>query len=224
VLKPNYRVPAPSEVTSAHKAPRHMRPPETDGWPSLPSNPLAASIATEVVDPLDPPPAHDPKERWALPQSNTCLFAGDNHGAIYPLIHGTYLAGTIETKPTFSHLMTITTGKKSHYFTRYCVQNGNASLAFQQLTGRIYECQELERPAQFDKREYRLRDILRISTVAKDLGLYIFRNCDEAKIAWVGGGGQEGAREWNMRWCRLLENSQTRSGQGQGSFTIYYYF
>jgi len=197
-----------TEPLAVHRAPRYMFPPSAQHWPSLPFNHMGASISPSAAGPSEMPQMNDPKERWHVAQSNTCLFAGDNHGSIYPFIHGTYLAGTIETKPTFSHLVSAVTGTSCLYFSRLCIQGQAATLILSEMSGRIYPNQAApEFPWTSD---YKLRDILRISTAAKDLALYASRNCGEAEIAWMGGGGQEGAREWNQKWCRLLDSLQSR--------------
>jgi hypothetical protein len=197
-----------AEPLAVHRAPRYMVPPSAHGWPSLPFNLAGASINPSATDADETLQMNDPKDCWYVAQRNTCLFAGDNHGGLYPFIHGTYLAGTIETKPTFSHLVSMVTGTSCLYFSRLCIQSQAASLILCEMSGRVYSNQDTSEFV--SSSDYRLRDILRISTAAKDLALYASRNCGEAEIAWMGGGGQEGAREWNQKWCRLLDSSQLR--------------
>ncbi|KAG8756611.1 hypothetical protein FRC14_002874 [Serendipita sp. 396] len=200
---------APTEVSSAHKAPRYMTPSEANGWPSLPPNPVIASIATTDIDPSDAVHSIDSNERWQLAQSNTCLFAGDNHGGLYPFIHGTFLAGTIDSESTFSQLRSIASAESCTYFSKLSFQPESPLLSFHSLTGKMY--QKATGDGYLMDPDYEIQDILRISTVAKDLALYAARNCDEVMIAWMGGGGREGAREQNEKWCRLLENIQNRA-------------
>lgn len=214
------RISAPTEL-SANRAPRLVQPSQIDDWPSLPSNPLAASISTTISQSTDQPFVNDPNERWNVIQSNTCLFAGDNHGALYPFIHGTYRTGAIETK--FSHLMSIVTGTSSFYFSRLSVQPIGSSLSVSgpslsvlALTGRIFTPQSDQKS--LSSSNYKIRDILRISTAAKDLAMYAWRNCDEARLGWMGGPGREGAKEWNAKWIKVL---QIRN-QGKGMNSIVY--
>jgi hypothetical protein len=164
---------------------------------------LAAAIATSVPDATDQPLVNDPNERWNVVQSNTCLFAGDNHGALYPFIHGTYRAGVIETKPTVSHLMSIVADVSSAYLSRLSFQPQGPTVSILRLTGRIFAHQDSKTLVNSD---YKIRDILRLSTAAKDLVLYAWRNCDQARIGWMGGPGREGAREWNAKWIRVLQS------------------
>ncbi|KAG8817409.1 hypothetical protein FRC17_011245 [Serendipita sp. 399] len=202
---------APTEVSSASKASRYMIPNEAHGWPSLPPNLIGASIAITDTDPNDATVINtiDSNERWHLTQSNTCLFAGDNHGGLYPFIHGTFLVGTIESKPTFSHMMSIVSADSCAYFSKLSIQPEGPLLSLHSLTGKIY--QNAVSDGHLMDPDYRIRDILVTSTATRDLALYAARNCDEAMIAWMGGGGREGAREQNQKWCSLLENIQTRS-------------
>ncbi|KAG9055773.1 hypothetical protein FS842_001229 [Serendipita sp. 407] len=200
---------APTEVSSAHKAPRYMTPSEANGWPSLPPNPVIASIATTDIDPSDAVHSIDSNERWQLAQSNTCLFAGDNHGGLYPFIHGTFLAGTIDSESTFSQLRSIASAESCTYFSKLSFQPESPLLSFHSIAGKMY--QKATGDGYLMDPDYEIQDILRISTVARDLALYAARNCDEVMIAWMGGGGREGAREQNEKWCRLLENIQNRA-------------
>lgn len=199
-----------AEPMTLHRAPRYMFPPSAHGWPSLPFNLADASISPTGVDANESMTTNDPKDRWYAAQSNTCLFAGDNSGGLYSFIHGTYYVGPLRTQPTFSQLVSIATGSSCLYFSRLCIQSHTTSLVLSEMSGRIYSHLGSDQFASHS--DYRLRDIMRISTVAQDLALYASRNCGEAEIAWLGGGGQEGARIWNQKWCRLLDTLQSRPG------------
>lgn len=199
-----------AEPLTLHRAPRYLVLPAAHGWPSLPFNLADASISSSAPDVNESLKMNDPKDRWYAAQSNTCLFAGDNSGGLYPFIHGTYRAGTIKTQPTFSQLVSIVTGPSCLYLSRICVQSHTTSLVLSEVSGRIYSYPDSDQFASHS--DYRLREIMRISSVAKELVLYASRNSGEAEIAWMGGGGQEGARMWNQKWCRLLDSLQSRMG------------
>jgi hypothetical protein len=201
----------PSEGSSTYRAPQMVYPPDLEGLPSLVPNPTMASIALGILNPNEPPPIDDPTEPWSVPQGNTCLFVGDNHGGLYSFIHGTYLTGVIETKPTLSHLMTIVTGDSCVYFSRFCTQTQGPSLRLLALTGRLFPTDSNRNFIM--KLDYGVRDMLRISTASKDLLQYIGHSLQEARLAWMGAPGHEGGREGNVRWCRVLSmHNQHGSG------------
>lgn len=186
---------------SAHPAPREVIDPSLVEWPTLPPNLLAASISEGPVDPSDLPPVSDPNERWNISQANTCLLGGDNHGTIFPFIHGTYRAGRIKTEPTSNHLMHIAVADTALYFTRFWNEAQGPTLGMLSMTGRIFE---QGRKISISNSDYKLRDMLRISSTAFQLAKYAMESCETAKISWMGAPGKEGAREWNVKWTRVL--------------------
>lgn len=206
--EPLVEKPSPTELSSSHRAPRLILSLPAHNWPSLFPNPSAASIAAESVLPNESSTQTDSNKIWYSLQSNTCLFAGDSHGSLYPFLHGTYATGAIESKPTFSSVSSIVTAKQCAYFSKLSSHAEGVMLDLHELDGLLY-ASENSLTFSLDQ-EYQIRRVLRISSATKELVLYAARNIEEARIAWSGGGGREGARDQNEKWCRMLETMQAR--------------
>lgn len=201
-LDANFRNPPVVDSTALRRAPRLLYPPDIGDWPSLWPNHSVASISDGPTNSSGAPSVDVTVDHWQALQANTCILGGDDDGNILPFVHGTYFTGAIEAKVT-SQVTTLASGKAGVFCSRIVTSNEVTYTKIEQINGRI-----LSDPT------YRIQEMMRISTAARDLAIYASSLCEEAKNSWMGGPGKEGGRDWNIRWLKAWDQ---RKGSGYKS-------
>ncbi|KAI0778173.1 anaphase-promoting complex, cyclosome, subunit 4-domain-containing protein [Trametes elegans] len=170
-------------------------PPIITVWPSLPTDLVAASIASPKPDTQQTfPEAVDETDDTNV---NSILAVSDDVGNIHLFLEGSYPLGHI---PMGGEATPRTLYKLREYF---FVHAGPASdpespavtlqpLVFKlpYLTGRHY------------------RDVARVSSAARELVWYSIRVVKEMRAVWFGSDTNAGARDMGPKWVRALEERQ----------------
>lgn len=165
-------------------------------WPSLPSDPTAASISPSPAGGQERRPGAELDE---VDDSNvnSLLAVSDAAGNIYSFLDGSYPLGVI-------HL-----GSRCLPSSMHKHENTALFLHAQLLSQNI--AHTVTRPTivhvPFLGSRF-LRDVARASTSSRELLWYATRVVKEMRATWFGSQTQTGARELGPTWVRALEKRQ----------------
>ncbi|THH16998.1 hypothetical protein EW146_g3736 [Bondarzewia mesenterica] len=163
-------------------------------WPSLPSDPLAASILSPArAGEQDNRPGEEHDE---IDDTNvdSILAVSDSAGRIHSYLDGSYPLGIISIE---SHSTTSSLCKGSKTSTLMAHQR--------KKTGESSVTPLLPTFIRFPLLETRVpRALARISTSVRELLWYIMRVMDDLHVTWFGSSTQAGARELGEKWVQGL--------------------
>lgn len=165
-------------------------------WPTLPSDPLAASIQAQSSSGKENRPGEELDE---VDDSNvnSVLAVSDDAGAIYGFLDGSYPFGAIEL------------GEPSSVINLQ--KQRNATLVLYQQIRSSSSTHSALRPAIVHTpflSDRSLRDLGRASSSCRELTWYAMRVVKEMRDAWMGSPTNTGARELGPNWIRALEKKQ----------------
>jgi anaphase-promoting complex subunit 4 len=168
-------------------------------WPTLPPDPLSASMKTADA-PRYRQEGEEELDEVDDRNTNSILCAGDDMGNIHCFLDGSFPLGTFlfntnfpiasmykkPDEPTFSiNIQTAETGTW--------------------LAPMIVEMTLLKRRS--------ARDVARTSSTARELTWYIMRCVKEMQKFWYGQDLQGGARTMGPKWVEALDKKQTQFGR-----------
>ncbi|KAI0348023.1 hypothetical protein BDW22DRAFT_1319603 [Trametopsis cervina] len=167
-------------------------------WPTLPPDPLAASIQTQAPSSKESRPGEELDE-VDDPNINSILVASDDAGEIYIFLDGSYALGVIELDAPCS----VVSMRK---------RQNTALFLHPQVHTAVDISHTASRPAilhtPFLGRRF-LRDMARASSSCRELMWYALRVVKEMRSAWYGSDTTTGARDLGSSWIKALEKKQT---------------
>lgn len=174
-------------------------------WPTLPSDPIAASIQSAAASGQQLRPGEELDETDDS-NVNSILVATDDLGHIYHFLDGNYPLGIS------------TMGKECTTLSMYRNHNPRYFFVHPQW-GPSDTQQTLLNPAILDLRLFAMpgmvRDVARVSSSFRELTWYCMRVVKEMHQTWFGAEGGHGAREIGPRWVRVVESRQRQKYGGQ---------
>jgi anaphase-promoting complex subunit 4 len=160
-------------------------------WPTLPSDPVAASIKAPHVG------SHPGEELDEVDDRNidSILCAGDDMGNIHCFLDGSFPLGTLLFNTNHATASLFKDPEKPIFFVHHRTDASATDVAptlvkLPLLEGRI------------------VRDVARTSSAVRELAWYIMRSVKEMRTAWFGSELQSGARELGPKWVKALEIKQ----------------
>ncbi|KAI5124653.1 hypothetical protein M0805_004261 [Coniferiporia weirii] len=180
-------------------------------WPSLPTDPLTASIKPSPRA-GDNRPGEELDEK-DLTNVDSLLAAIDDAGQIHCFLDGSYPLGAITLGPGCEAKMLMKNNAESSLLvhaefrprsTPTPVLNNLAPMS-------------VELPLLYAKST---RHIAESCSAARELAWYAIRVVKEMRKAWFGGDGHEGARELNANYVRGLEKRQFGFNQENAIFDL----
>ncbi|KAI0655069.1 anaphase-promoting complex, cyclosome, subunit 4-domain-containing protein [Cubamyces menziesii] len=170
-------------------------PPIITTWPSLPTDLVAASIASNKPDAQQSfPEAEDEADDTNV---NSILAVSDSLGNVHLFLEGSYPLGNVrlgaEVTPRslykLREFLFLHPGPASDSSSpAVTLQPSIFKLPY--LTGRHY------------------RDVARVSSAARELVWYAMRVVKEMRAAWFGSDTNAGARDLGQKWVNALEQRQ----------------
>ena len=160
-------------------------------WPTLPFDPLTASI--------QPPPnatehGSEESDESINTDESSILAVADNIGCLHCFLDGSYPLGAVSILPQTTTSSLHKGSRTSTFVAHQRVENGK-SFVTPLLPSSI--CLPL-----LEKRIP--RDLARISTTTRELLWYTMRVMDDLHAIWFGTTTQPGARELGERWIHSL--------------------
>lgn len=174
-------------------------PEEIASWPSLPSDPLAASInPSPRVGDNRPGEELDEKD---LTNVDSILAAADDAGRIHCFLDGSYPLGAISLSPT-SEAKSLMKSNEENTLLAHAEYRLASAATFNNLVPLAVQLPLLSSKS--------TRQIAESCSAARELVWYVIRVVKEMRKAWFGDDGQDGAREMNANYVRGLEERQIR--------------
>ncbi|KAJ7181678.1 anaphase-promoting complex, cyclosome, subunit 4-domain-containing protein [Mycena crocata] len=175
--------------------PKSSLPEVIKSWPTLNSDPMVASMGSQVKQ-LDPSNGHlDVADDANI---DSILVVTDNAGYIHCFLDGSYHLGPISLGPSllipslFKHpkLPVLIIHPQE-------VVDGASSTDLPPLYVRLLMLEDRQ-----------IRDMARVSTSSRELVWYCIRVVKEMRAVWFGSESLSGARELGPKWIRALEKKQ----------------
>lgn len=160
-------------------------------WPTLPFDPLTASI--------QPPPHVTEHGSEEFDESNnidenSILAVADNIGCLHCFLDGSYPLGAVSILPQSTTSSLHKGSRTSTLVAHQRVENGKSSITPLLPTSVCFPLLKKRIP----------RDLARISTTTRELLWYTMRVMDDLHTIWFGTTTQPGARELGERWIHSL--------------------
>ena len=172
--------------------PQNSLPASILGWPALPPDLAASSIAANKPDSQSSFP--ETEDEVDDTNVNSILAVSDSLGNLHLFLEGSYPLGAVPTQPKcfprslyklrehfFSHIGPPSPGDAAVGLLPHVVR-------LPYLTGR------------------HVRDVARVSSSARDLLGYTMRVVKDMRAAWFGSDTQPGARDLGPKWLQSLES------------------
>ncbi|KAG8908102.1 hypothetical protein FRB99_000546 [Tulasnella sp. 403] len=188
-------------IKKGHNTPdqshKSILPHELESFPSLPPNPIAASIAkgnsTTGRSLEKASPSTDKPDRSL---EDTLVVATDDHGSLFLLLEGSYVLGRVDMpmscsltsvhKPTPAPVLFVHGWSGDHHRTDLVPWSIQLSLL----------------------QSSSLRHVAKASTTVCALLTYLTKVLEEMRRAWFGTPSLEGGRETGRKWIRVLEEKE----------------
>jgi anaphase-promoting complex subunit 4 len=168
-------------------------------WPTLPPDPLSASIQPAGVAGDQEASHAEDSDKSDDSKMNSILVVSDNTGRIHCFLDGSYPLGAVFIG---ANSTTASLRKDSQNPVFFAHQHS-------QMSGTTLHPTRVELPLLSTRIP---RDLARISTTARELLWYTMRVLDDMHVAWFGSGAQLGAREPGIRWLKALDDLQAQMG------------
>ncbi|KAI0932220.1 hypothetical protein AcW1_000598 [Taiwanofungus camphoratus] len=182
--------------THPHASPKSSLPSVISTWPTLTSDPYAASIQPSRIGEQKSRPGEDLDE---IDESNinSILAVSDDAGHLHCFLDGSYPLGTIslgaECSPSSLY--------KAEDFLFAHLQSPNLlNISTTTLRPLVVQLPYLKQRA--------LRDVAKVSSSVRELVWYMIRVVKDMRGVWFGSETQNGARELGPKWVRALEARQ----------------
>jgi len=175
-------------------------------WPTLPPDPLSASIK----------PADAPRYRQEGEEdldevddrnTNSLLCAGDDMGNIHCFLDGSFPLGTFLFNTNFP-------------IASLCKKSDEPTFSINIRTGETATCLAPTIVEMTLMKRRSVRDVARTSSTARELTWYIMRCVKEMQKFWYGQDLQCGARTMGPKWVEALEKKQTQFGRTSRSLHL----
>lgn len=189
----------------AQSSNKTRQPSELVTWPSLRSDPIAASLKPprSGKQPVRPGEEYDEQDESYI---NSLFIVSDKFGDTHWFLDGYYAMGS-------SRLTEKTTSLYQ--------DSERTLLAFSEVTSDHSFTRLVPRRLQLPVLNQRhLRDVARATSSAKELTSYALRAVKEMRAAWFGSDTQSGARELGPKWLRGFEARQREQLGGQCDHTV----
>ncbi|KDQ08489.1 hypothetical protein BOTBODRAFT_191754 [Botryobasidium botryosum FD-172 SS1] len=181
-------------------------PPSLASFPSLPSDPISASISPRPATTAATARSKIQDEPETLNRGSV-LFVGSDAGYVYPFLDGTYPLGRVFLGAQCSPIALY---KRDGIF---FVHATKAEPLATNLSPMSIYLPLLSKPWS--------REVARASSTVRDLLVYCFRVLDEMKDLWLGSNGNEGASLIGARHINVLKERQRRHDNVQDPNPIY---
>ena len=172
--------------------PNHIR-----NWPSLPPDPLAASI--ELSRDERPAPGEDLDVR-DLTNVDSILVVVDSTGRVHLFLDGTYPLGAYYVHPSYTPASVFKPTLRNQLFVNARISTAGSVVHNLVPLG-------INLPLLDSKST---RQIAENSTTAKELVWYTMRVIKDMKRLWLGADGHDGARVMCPNWAKGLEDRQVK--------------
>ena len=185
-------------------------PEVVSSWPSLPADPLVASIKPSSHERgLRPGEELDEKDTSSV---NSLLTVTDDAGRIHCFLDGSYPLGAVSLGCRGEVTSLVKNGGSSDLLVHARLVVGDQPSQVLSTLAPL----TVSLPMLYDRAT---RNVAEVSSAARELALYAIRVVKEMRRAWFGEEGQEGARALNIAYVRGVEERQRM--QGRTSFTLY---
>ncbi|KAI8995617.1 anaphase-promoting complex, cyclosome, subunit 4-domain-containing protein [Trametes punicea] len=179
--------------TRAAQAPKVL--PVITTWPSLPTDLVAASIASNKPDANKTfPEAEDEEDDTNV---NSVLAVSDNMGNVHLFLEGSYPLGHV-------HIGACHAPHSLYKLREYLFAHPGPSSDLSSPAAPLRAC--VLRLSYLTGRHF--RDVARVSSAARELVWYAMRVVREMRAAWFGSEANVGARELGPKWVNALEQRQ----------------
>ncbi|KAI0757002.1 anaphase-promoting complex, cyclosome, subunit 4-domain-containing protein [Daedaleopsis nitida] len=177
------------------------------GWPALPLDLAASSIASNKPDAQTTvPEAEDEADDTNV---NSILAVADSLGFLRLFLEGSYPLGMVLTqRKTFSRSLY---KLRDHFFSH----TGPSSPLSDGAVGLLPHV--VQSPYLTGRH---LRDVARVSSSARDLLGYTIRVVKDMREAWFGSEAQVGARDLGPKWIQSLEARQSSAFGQEEPFAL----
>ncbi|KAL6309999.1 anaphase-promoting complex, cyclosome, subunit 4-domain-containing protein [Sparassis latifolia] len=162
-------------------------------WPTLPPDPLSASIKQSKLGGDQTRPGEELDEMDDS-NVNSVLVASDDLGHLHCYLDGSYPLGAVVVG--FDSSATSLYKEKDIFFVHPRSSAAQATC----LPPVVIQLPQL--------RQRILRDVARVSSSVRQLTWYVMRVVKDMREAWFGSDAQHGARELGPKWVRALEERQ----------------
>ncbi|KAK7058948.1 hypothetical protein VNI00_001572 [Paramarasmius palmivorus] len=179
--------------THASRAP--AVPEVISSWPSLQSDPVAASINVPTSGRTTNDGVIDETDDTNV---DSLLVAANSNGRLYFFLDGSYPLGSLSIGENISITALFKEPRRPVIYLHPEISNSDGKLT--DLRPSILALPLLE--------QRQVRDFAKLSTTAKELAWYIKRVVNEIRSAWLGSETSSGARELGPKWLRALETKQ----------------
>lgn len=182
--------------TQARTAGAPTQPSFISSWPSLPPDPISASLKPAKHGKQRSRPGEELDE---VDDSNvdSILCVSDNRGGLRYFLDGSYSLGTISTDTNVSIISLYRVTEESYCVHTQLDHSGRTATSLHPI---IIQVPLLKRRL--------VRDVARVSSSTKELSWYAIRLVKEMRASWFGSDTQSGAREQGPKWVRTLESRQ----------------
>jgi anaphase-promoting complex subunit 4 len=161
-------------------------------WPSLPPDPVAASIKAPSVG-MHPGEELDERDDR---NDDSVLCACDDMGNVHCFLDGSFPLGTFPFNTNNATGSLFKDAKKPIFYTHIRSSSSSGT----DLAPTIVKVPLLEQRI--------VRDVARTCSAAKELTWYVMRSIKEMRTAWCGSEYQNGAKEVGHKWIVTLETKQ----------------
>lgn len=169
-------------------------------WPSLRSDPVAASLkpVRNAKQPVRPGEEYDEQDNT---NTNSLLIVSDKFGDTHWFLDGCYTMGTSRLTEQTASLY------QDSERTLLAFSKATSDQSITRLAPRVIRLPVLN--------QRYLRDVARATSSTRELTLYALRAVKEMRAAWFGSDTQSGARELGPKWLRGFEARQREQFGGQ---------
>ncbi|CDO71553.1 hypothetical protein BN946_scf184911.g23 [Trametes cinnabarina] len=164
-------------------------------WPTLPTDLVAASIASNKPDAQKAFPEAEDEEDDT--NANSVVAVSDSIGNVHLFLEGSYPLGQVrigaESTPRSLY-------KLREYLFAHPGPSSDAALPAASLSPCVLKLPYLT--------GRHFRDVARVSSAARELTWYSMRVVKEMRSAWFGSETNGGARDMGQKWVNALEDRQ----------------
>ncbi|KAG6857580.1 hypothetical protein H0H87_000179 [Tephrocybe sp. NHM501043] len=174
-----------------------LSPSIIDEWPTLPPDPLAASINAPLIG-KSTDPLGGSKDEVDETNVNSLLVVADNCGSIHCFLDGTFPLGTI-TLGSNVFATSLFKDQTRPLFFAHPIASGK-EITVTSLCPQIIHVPLLGK--------HHIRNMAKLSSTARELVWYCMRTVKELQMTWFGSETFSGARELGPNWIQALESKQ----------------
>lgn len=167
-------------------------------WPTLSADSKTPAVDSSIQTKLHTKP-EDALDEADESNVDSVLMVTDVFGFAHGFLDGTFPLGKIKFDQQASFVSVEKSNKRPAFF-------GHSKFCSGTFSSTCIEPTIVDMPLLVNRK---MRDLARLSSIARDLSWYIVRVAKEMKSAWYGSPGTTGARELGPKWVQSLKVKQT---------------